>query len=58
MNLYLYKKRSIHNRIYNYFNMNNFAVCLQIDRESYAWGLSSRSVDLEPHSYRETATLN
>ena len=23
--------------------MNNFAVCLQIDSESYEWGLSGRS---------------
>ena len=62
MNLYLYEKISIHNRIYNYFHMKDFAVRLRIDRESYEWGLSSRSVDLECmcelHSYRKTATLN
>ena len=42
--------------------MKKIAVCLQIDREPYEWGLSSRSVDMkcmwEPHSYRKAATLN
>ena len=58
----LYKNESIHNQIYNYSHMIKFVVCLQIDRESYFGGLSSRSVSMkckwEPHSYQTTATLN
>ena len=57
MNLYFYKKKSIHIRIQNYSHMKNIPVCLQI--ESYNWDLSSRSAGLkcvwEPHSYRTTA---
>ena len=48
MNLHLYRKKSIHNRIHNYSHMTIFAVCLQSDRESYNWGLSSISVGLKP----------
>ena len=48
MNLHLYRKKSIHYRIHNYSHMEIFAVCLQSDRESYNWGLSSISVGLKP----------
>ena len=41
--------------------MKNFAVCLQIDPESYEWGLLATSIDMkclwEPHSYQKTLTL-
>ena len=45
MNLYFYKKKSIHIRIQNYSHMKKFAVYLQI--ESYNWDLSSRSAGLK-----------
>ena len=39
--------------------MKNFAVCLQIDRESHEWDLSLRSeMYVGTHSYQKTTTLN
>ena len=38
--------------------MKNFAVCLQIDRESHEWDLSRSEMYVGTHSYRKTTTLN